>query len=165
APPEPRSRALLPRCRALLSPSRRRSRGRARSRQGDARSRLRRAVGAKVAQVRETPTLDGEDHRACKRAAGNGRGPATPSMLHRCRASRPWHEPRNDRSNPFNTGRFEMPNSIVRAKKVWLPLAANASCTTVVNTCTKQSGIIKKCPAYATTPTVVTTVTDLDTAV
>jgi hypothetical protein len=58
-----------------------------------------------------------------------------------------------------------MPATIVRAKKVLLPLAANASCSTTVTTCTKQSGVIKKCPAYATTPTVEAAVTDMDTAV
>src|SRR5258708_7224251 len=49
--------------------------------------------------------------------------------------------------------------------KVSLPLPANASCATIINTCTDQSAIIKKCPAYSSTPAVQTVVTDMDTAV
>jgi hypothetical protein len=53
----------------------------------------------------------------------------------------------------------------LEAAKVSLPLSANATCSTVITTCTDQSGIIKKCPAYATTTAVQTAVTDMDTAV
>jgi hypothetical protein len=49
--------------------------------------------------------------------------------------------------------------------KVSLPLPANASCATIISTCTKQSGIIKKCAAYSTTSIVQTVVTDLDSSV
>jgi hypothetical protein len=49
--------------------------------------------------------------------------------------------------------------------KVSLPLPANASCATIITTCTNQSGIIKKCPAYGTTTVVQTVVTDMDSAV
>jgi len=55
--------------------------------------------------------------------------------------------------------------STVTEGKVSLPLPANASCVTVITTCTNQSGIIKKCAAYSTTPVVQTVVTDLDSAV
>jgi hypothetical protein len=49
--------------------------------------------------------------------------------------------------------------------KVSLPLPAKASCTTIITTCTNQSGIIKKCPAYSTTPVVQAAVADLDSSV
>jgi hypothetical protein len=53
----------------------------------------------------------------------------------------------------------------VSKSKVSMPLAAGASCSTVISTCTKQSGIIKKCSAYSTTPTVEAAVVDMDAAV
>lgn len=53
----------------------------------------------------------------------------------------------------------------VAAASVSLPLSAHANCTTVINTCTQQSAIIKKCPAYASTPAVQAAVTDMDGAV
>jgi hypothetical protein len=49
--------------------------------------------------------------------------------------------------------------------KVSLPLPATASCGTVITTCTKQSGILKQCAAYSTTPAVETAVTAMDAAV
>jgi hypothetical protein len=49
--------------------------------------------------------------------------------------------------------------------KVDLPLAATANAKTVVAVCTAQSGVIKQCPVYATTPPVEAAVTDMDTAV
>jgi hypothetical protein len=49
--------------------------------------------------------------------------------------------------------------------KVELPLAASASAKPVITTCTAQSGVIKQCPAYATTPAVEAAVVDMDTAV
>jgi hypothetical protein len=55
--------------------------------------------------------------------------------------------------------------SILIEGKVSLPLPANASCATIINTCTDQSGILKKAPAYSTTLPVQTVVTNLDTAV
>ncbi len=49
--------------------------------------------------------------------------------------------------------------------KVSLPLPANASCETIITTCTKQSGVLKQCSAYSTTPAVQTVVVALDSAV
>jgi hypothetical protein len=55
--------------------------------------------------------------------------------------------------------------STVTEGKVSLPLPANASCITIITTCTKQSGILKQCPAYSTTPVAQTVVIAMDTAV
>jgi hypothetical protein len=55
--------------------------------------------------------------------------------------------------------------STVTEGKVSLPLPANASCGTVISTCTKQSGILKQCAAYTTTAVVQTVVTAMDAAV
>ena len=55
--------------------------------------------------------------------------------------------------------------STVIQGKVSLPLPATASCATVITTCTKQSGILKQCPAYTTTSVVETAVANMDTAV
>src|SRR5580700_6271184 len=49
--------------------------------------------------------------------------------------------------------------------RVELPLAATAKPAVVVDTCTKQSSVLKQAPAYATTPTVQTAVAEMDTAV
>src|ERR1700710_2069026 len=49
--------------------------------------------------------------------------------------------------------------------RVELPLAFAANAKTVITACTAQSGVIKECPAYATTPAGVTIVTEMDTAV
>jgi hypothetical protein len=55
-------------------------------------------------------------------------------------------------------------SSIIEGK-VSLPLPATASCVTAITTCTKQSGILKQCAAYSTTPVVQTAVTAMDAAV
>jgi len=56
-----------------------------------------------------------------------------------------------------------MPN--VENVKVQLPFPATATCTIIMNTCNAQSAVIKKCPAYTSTPAVQTAVTDMDTEV
>ena len=55
--------------------------------------------------------------------------------------------------------------TVVEVARVSLPLPANASCATVITTCTNQSAIIKKCQAYSSTPAVQTAVTDMDASV
>jgi hypothetical protein len=54
---------------------------------------------------------------------------------------------------------------IVEGALVKLPLAADATCATIISTCTNQSSIIKKCPAYTTTPAVEAVVIDMDASV
>jgi hypothetical protein len=53
----------------------------------------------------------------------------------------------------------------LEASQVALPFTTKAPCTTIINTCTEQSALIKKAPLYATTPAVQAVVTDMDTAV
>ncbi len=53
----------------------------------------------------------------------------------------------------------------IESVKVDLPLAGSATPKTIISTCTTQSGIIKECAAYPTTPGVEAAVADLDTAV
>jgi hypothetical protein len=54
---------------------------------------------------------------------------------------------------------------VIEGAKVSLPLAATATCTTIISTCTNQSATIKKCAAYSTSPGVQTAVADMDAAV
>ena len=49
--------------------------------------------------------------------------------------------------------------------KVHLPFPSSAKPKDLVSTCTAQSGTIKQCPLYTSTPAVQTVVTDMDTAV
>ena len=51
------------------------------------------------------------------------------------------------------------------ANSVDLPLGASINAKGVAATCTTQSGVIKQCPAYPSTPAVQSAVTDMDTAV
>ncbi len=51
------------------------------------------------------------------------------------------------------------------AARVDLPLPNTINAKEVVTTCTAQSGVIKQCAAYASTPTVQATVVDRDNAV
>ncbi len=55
--------------------------------------------------------------------------------------------------------------STITEGKVSLPLPASATCSTVITTCTKQSGVIKQCSAYSTTPAAQTVVIAMDAAV
>ncbi len=54
---------------------------------------------------------------------------------------------------------------IIEGAMVSLPLAAHATCSTIISTCTNQSATIKKCAAYSTATAVVASVTDMDAAV
>ena len=52
-----------------------------------------------------------------------------------------------------------------KGAKVSLPLPYDATCAAMLNTCTGQSGIIKNCAAYGSTPTVQAAVIEMDGAV